>query len=83
MHLIAITEIPNPWKKKVENAGNISSSKKSGKIALEFCEKMMTEPFPDYPSDDEMTEEEMKMEERRLVREQIKNMAETGKTIIK
>ncbi|XP_048727151.2 uncharacterized protein LOC125645600 isoform X7 [Ostrea edulis] len=78
MHLIAITEIPNPWKKKVENAGNISSLKKSGKIALEFCEKMMTEPFPDYPSDDEMTEEEMKMEERRLVREQIKNMAETG-----
>jgi hypothetical protein len=83
MHLIAITEIPTPWKKKVESGEGIAEKKKSGKIALEFCEKMMAEPFPDYPSDDEMTEEELKREERQIAREQIKNMAETGKTDIK
>lgn len=81
MHLIAITEIPSPFGKTVadvEMAGD-SFKKGKGKIALEFCEKMMAEPMPDYPSDDESSEESRKEQERNLVREQIKNNAETGK----
>ncbi|XP_065940998.1 chitin synthase chs-2 isoform X2 [Magallana gigas] len=80
MHLIAITEIPSPFGKTVadvEMSGD-SFKKGKGKIALEFCEKMMTEPMPDYPSDDESIEENRKQQERDLVREQIKNNAETG-----
>lgn len=80
MHLIAITEIPSPFGKTVadvEMAGD-SFKKGKGKIALEFCEKMMAEPMPDYPSDDESIEENRKEQERNLVREQIINNAETG-----
>lgn len=83
MHLIAITEIPSPFGKTVadvEMSGD-SFKKGKGKIALEFCEKMMTEPMPDYPSDDESIEENRKQQERDLVREQIKNNAETGKML--
>lgn len=80
MHLIAITEIPSPFGKTVsdvEMSGD-SFKKGKGKIALEFCEKMMAEPMPDYPSDDESIEEDRKELERKLVREQIINNAETG-----
>lgn len=54
------------------------NTKNRGKMALEFCKKLMAEPLPDYPDEDELTEEELKKQERALVREQIKNNAETG-----
>lgn len=83
MHLIAITEIPNPFGKTVadvEMSGD-SFKKEKGKIAVEFCEKLMAEPMPDYPSD-ESIEEDRKEIERHLARAQIKNNAETGKMLI-
>lgn len=83
MHLIAITEIPSPFGKTVadvEMSGD-SFKKEKGKIAVEFCEKLMAEPMPDYPSD-ESIEEDRKEIERHLARAQIKNNAETGKMLI-
>lgn len=84
MHLIAITEIPSPFGKTEADVkmSYDSLKKRKGKIAVEFCEKMMAEPVPDYPSDDESTEENRKELERDLAREQIKNIAETGKMLI-
>lgn len=79
MHLIAITEIPSPFGKTVADVemSGYSFKKEKGKIAVEFCEKLMAEPMPDYPSD-ESIEEDRKEQERKLVREQIINNAETG-----
>ena len=70
MHLIAITEIPNPFDKKIEDT---TSKPSKGKLALKFCKTVMHDPMPDYPIDDEENKEE-----RKCVRKQIVNYAETG-----
>lgn len=74
MHLIAITEIPNPFRKTTDI--NVPEKAPKGKVALEVCQKLMAEPMPDYPSDDD--EDNWKKQDRDLVRQQIINMAETG-----
>lgn len=66
MHLIAITEIPNPFDTKIEDTTK-------GQLALKVCKKVMHDPMPDYQIDDEDNEEE-----RKSVRKQIVNYAETG-----
>ena len=72
MHLIAITEIPNPFRKTTKS--NEPEKLQNGKEALEMYNRIMTEPMPDYPSDDE---EETK-QGRDLAKQQIINMAKTG-----
>lgn len=74
MHLIAITEIPNPFRKTTDM--NVPEKARKGKVALEMCQKILAEPMPDYPSDEE--DENWKNQEREFVRQQIINMAETG-----
>lgn len=70
MHLIAITEIPNPFEGKEKDD---TRKPAKGKLALEFCKTVMHDPMPDYPIDDEENEDE-----RECFRKQIQNYAETG-----
>lgn len=64
MHLIAITEIPNPFKcgkiKSHENIGDDGAEKIDAKTLVRFCADVVGEPMPDYSSDedDEDGEEE-------------------------
>lgn len=84
MHLIAITEIPSPFGKTEAELeiSHDSFDKRKSKIALKFCEKKLAEHTQDYPSDDESSEENRKEQDRNLVREQIKSIAETGNMLL-
>ncbi|KAK3106192.1 hypothetical protein FSP39_014652 [Pinctada imbricata] len=76
LHLIAITEIPNPFRKKKVDPGDLEKpSKERAKEALEVCSRLMAEPLPDYSDDDD---EEMEMEERENLKQQIFNLSTTG-----
>ena len=55
---------------------NVPEKVRKGKVALEMCQKILAEPMPDYPSDEE--DENWKNQEREFARQQIINMAETG-----
>lgn len=84
MHLIAITDIPSPFGKTEAELeiSHDSFNERKRKIAVEFCEQMLAEHTPDYPSDDESSEENRKKQDRNLVREQINNIAETGNVLL-
>ncbi|XP_060077330.1 uncharacterized protein LOC132556893 [Ylistrum balloti] len=61
LHLIAITDIPNPCQKTIsEDDIEKGNPKMLAKKVLEFCERLDSEPMPDYPidSDDEDQEAE-------------------------
>ncbi|XP_052090867.1 uncharacterized protein LOC127727790 [Mytilus californianus] len=69
MHLIAITEIPNPFKcGKKQSYGNIeeeNTEKLNAKELIRLCTDVVGEPRPDYSSDedDDDDEEDDKVEE--------------------
>ncbi|CAC5369431.1 CHS1 [Mytilus coruscus] len=70
MHLIAITEIPNPFKcgenQSHGNIGEESTEKLDAKKMIRFCADVVGEPMPDYSSDeddDDEDEEDDKVEE--------------------
>ena len=78
MHLIAITEIPNPFKSKDEKTHQNSSAKHHPRDILKFCEDLAGEPEADYPSDDEMDEEEEDERRKLNLMERIENVANQG-----
>lgn len=54
MHLIAITEIPNPFSKELDDTALSSKNKtRKAKDMIRLCEEIIGEPMPDYPSDEE------------------------------
>ena len=54
MHLIAITEIPNPCSKNInERALSSKNNARKAKDIIRLCEEIVGEPMPDYPSDEE------------------------------
>ncbi|CAG2205554.1 CHS1 [Mytilus edulis] len=62
MHLIAITEIANPFKcgknQSHENIGEEGPEKIDAKTLVRFCAEVVGEPMPDYSSDEDDEDEE-------------------------
>ncbi|VDI08202.1 chitin synthase [Mytilus galloprovincialis] len=62
MHLIAITEIPNPFKcgknQSHENIGEEGPEKIDAKTLVRFCAEVVGEPMPDYSSDEDDEDDE-------------------------
>lgn len=78
LHLIAITEIPNPFGNKFKDFDLIKGGGKPLAMrVLELCEKLDSELLPDYPmdSDDEDAEQTQR---RDAVKEIIINLQEKG-----
>ncbi|XP_033731954.1 uncharacterized protein LOC117321593 [Pecten maximus] len=78
IHLIAITNVPNPFTKSVsETDDEMESSKHVAEKVLEFCERLDAETIPDYAmnSDEEKEEEE---QVNRAMEEVINNIQEKG-----
>ncbi|XP_021367706.1 uncharacterized protein LOC110459670 isoform X2 [Mizuhopecten yessoensis] len=78
LHLVAITDIPNPFKRTVsENDFENENSKFMAKKALEFCERLNSESIQDdaMNSDDEEEEDEKAF---RAMAQVINNIQEKG-----
>jgi hypothetical protein len=78
MHLIAITEIPNPCSKNLnERALSSKNNARKAKDIIRLCEEIVGEPMPDYPSDEE--EDNLRNEQRTdQLMAKIKNTAMLG-----
>ncbi|VDI47483.1 Hypothetical predicted protein [Mytilus galloprovincialis] len=78
MHLIAITEIPNPCKKDIDEQVRDSKDKqKNARDMIRLCEEIVGEPMPDYPSDEE-DENSREREREEVLRMKIENNATQG-----
>ena len=78
MHLIAITEIPNPCSKNLnERALSSKNNARKAKDMIRLCEEIVGEPMPDYPSDEE--DDNFRNEQRTdQLKEKINNTAMLG-----
>ncbi|XP_033733062.1 uncharacterized protein LOC117322317 [Pecten maximus] len=77
LHLIAITDVPNPFQKSLSQDIEKGDSKLVAKKVLEFCEKLDSEPMPDYPMDSD-DEEEEKKQTQNVLKEVINNLQAKG-----
>lgn len=77
MHLIALTEIPNPCKKSINDGDAEAGLKMKATDFVELCENLICEPMPDYPSDTE-EEEEFNRKEREIKKQEIIQQGKTG-----
>jgi len=78
LHLLAITEIPNPFSKPLEDYDKAIGVKDSADKVLEFCDKLLSEPIPDYPDDNEDVLKQEQNTTNALVKEALKNLSEIG-----
>lgn len=76
LHLIAITDIPNPCRRNLNRDIEKGQSLEAQK-ALEFLEKLDSEPMPDYPIDSDDEEAEDNRTQEALI-EVINNIQEKG-----
>ncbi|XP_071156753.1 chitin synthase chs-2-like [Mytilus edulis] len=78
MHLIAITEIPNPFKKDMgEQVRDSKDKQRNARDMIRLCEEIVGEPMPDYPSDEE-DENSREREREEVLRMKIENNATQG-----
>ncbi|CAC5419944.1 CHS1 [Mytilus coruscus] len=78
MHLIAITEIPNPCKKDIdEQVRDNKDRQRNARDMIRLCEEIVGEPMPDYPSDEEEEDSRDRAREE-LLRKKIENNATQG-----
>ncbi|KAH3703118.1 hypothetical protein DPMN_078147 [Dreissena polymorpha] len=76
LHLVSVTKLKNPLKR--QRARDLNTPKGlSAKEARKACERLLEEPLPDYPEDEEL-EQEQEREDQENAKRQLELLQKTG-----
>lgn len=77
LHLISITELTNPLEKSMSSSKKEQEEKKE---MIDFCEKIMSEPMPDYSSDEDDDDDKVEQSHEEM-KQRIHNLSKFGTDI--